>query len=119
MKRFRMRRCKKCGRKIASRLCDGCGFRNPVVKRNKAKKKPTFSKKDWNEIFLRAASTMLISVVTQAFKRGVPLTFGRQPIKEANFLLPPTVVTTTHHPKKRTRNPAYDRRRKGKARGSD
>lgn len=98
----------------------------------KAKKKPVFSKKDWGLIFDRAISMMLVSMVTQALKKGVSMTFEGQPIEEANFLLPPTTVTTTY-PKGKTRNPlagggdlGYMKRkrendgtRKGKTRGSD
>lgn len=89
---------------IASYWVGGIMAKKKPVKKRKGK---TFSKKDWSEIFLRASSVMLMSMITQALKNNVPLTFGGQPIKEANFLLPPTVVTTTYHPKKRTRNPSY------------
>ena len=81
--------------------------------------KTKFSKKDWEEIFDRAATNLLLSIVTQAFKSGVSTLETPKGWHGKKRFIVPTILTTPHHPKKRTRNPAYDRRRKGKARGSD
>jgi len=83
-------------------------------KRVRIKKRRTFNKKDWNEIFTRAITTMLVSMVTQALKKGVPLDCDVKGFDDRDFLLPGALM-----PKKKTRNPAYDRRGKGKTDGAD
>lgn len=65
-----------------------------MKKKTKRKKKPTFSKKDWNEIFTRAFSVMTISMLTQAMKNS---TFGGKPIQSSFFTKPTT----------KTPNPAF------------
>lgn len=60
----------------------------------KKKKKPTFSKKDWREIFERMSTSLMLSMVTQQLKNGFPsgTTFGGQPIETlpSNFIKPKT-----------------------------
>lgn len=87
-----------------------------MKKTKKGKKQKGFDKKDVSEIFDRVITSLLVSMVTQALKKGVPLKFGGQPVKEANFLTP---IVPPYDSKKKTRNPAYDRTRKGKTRVSD
>lgn len=72
----------------------------------KKKKKPTFSKKDWREITDRAFCALAISMMTQAFKVGLPLSVKDIPTSFVPIVPPFTKPTT------KTPNPGAKKLRK-------